>query len=540
MGSGNSAPTAFRLIDTGWGRVLDQAVAASCSEVRIVCPFIKERAVKRLLKGNRPDEVQVITRFNLADFGEGVSDTAALRLLLDQGAQIRGIRGLHAKLYLIGQCAIVTSANLTEAALSRNHEFGFVATHDDIVRRCNEYFDKLWQHAGRDLTADQLDSWDGQIADALAFRHRPASATGLGDQGTAVAMPSVPIPSTQGAPQVHDDELIRWAEAPQAFVKFFGESTNRADRDGPVLDEVDRSGCHWACTYPKGKRPRQVKDGAVMFMGRMMREPDDILIYGRAVAIRHQEERDDATAEDIARREWKVKWPHYVRVHHAEFLAGTLENGISLNKLMEELGHDAFAATQENAASGHGNTDPKRAYRQQAAVRLSSEGLDWLNARIEEAFGRHGRFGPDEFAQLDWPEVPKPTHPVRGGTGPGQEADVRAVVYDRLKVAARANTTVTYGEVAALAGLDMGRDDHRSQIATLLCDISESEHSQGRPMLSVVVVHGEHSEDAGMPGRGFFVLAKQLGVQRGEDNVTFFARELTRVQEEWSTDGDMA
>lgn len=392
------------LVDAGWISVLKDAVAADRSSLRIVCPFIKERAIRRLLKGTRSNHVHVITRFNLADFGEGVSDTGALRFLLDRGAQIRGIRGLHAKLYLIGQRAIVTSANLTEAALTRNHELGLVSTDGGIVKACNAYFEKLWNEAGADLTAAMLDAWDGKIADILAFRHRPTSTPGLTDQGTVVAMPGGPVSVTPPISQASDNERIRWTEAPQAFVKFFGESTNRADRDRLVLDEVRRSGCHWACTYPKGKRPRQVKDGAIMFMGRMMREPADILIYGRAIAIRHQEGRDDATADDIAQREWKTKWPHYVRVHHAEFLAGTLENGVSLNKLMDELGADAFAATQRNAARGEGNTEPRRAYMQQAAVRLSAEGLDWLNIRMEEAFVSHGRFGPTEFAQLDWPE----------------------------------------------------------------------------------------------------------------------------------------
>ena len=46
-------------------------------------------------------------------------------MLLDAGASIRGIQNLHAKLYLFGTSrAIITSANLTEAALTRNQEFG--------------------------------------------------------------------------------------------------------------------------------------------------------------------------------------------------------------------------------------------------------------------------------------------------------------------------------------------------------------------------------------------------------------------------------
>ena len=110
----------IRLVDAEWDQELSAAIRADPSEVRIVCPFIKERALERLLSA-RPGDVQVITRFNLADFADGVSDVEALRMLLDAGASIRGIRNLHAKLYLFGTSrAIITSANLTEAALTRN------------------------------------------------------------------------------------------------------------------------------------------------------------------------------------------------------------------------------------------------------------------------------------------------------------------------------------------------------------------------------------------------------------------------------------
>jgi hypothetical protein len=100
----------FRIVDTGWDKVLGDALRADSSRVRIVCPFIKKRAVARLLKRDKPKALQVITRFNLDDFSEGVSDIAALQLLLDKGAHIRGVRNLHAKLYLFGaNRAIVTS-----------------------------------------------------------------------------------------------------------------------------------------------------------------------------------------------------------------------------------------------------------------------------------------------------------------------------------------------------------------------------------------------------------------------------------------------
>jgi hypothetical protein len=72
----------------------------------------------------------------------------------------------------------------------------------------------------------------------------------------------------------------------------------------------------------------------------------------------------------------------YVRVHDAEFIGGPLANGISLNEMMTTLKSDSFAATQRNTAKGEGNIDPRRAYRQQAAVELSARSCAWLSERF--------------------------------------------------------------------------------------------------------------------------------------------------------------
>jgi PLD-like domain len=381
----------FRLVDTSWNAVLQDAIDSNRSGVQIICPFIKKHAAKRFLASRKPQAFQVITRFHLDDFANGVSDLAALRLLLENGAVIRGVRNLHAKLYLFGESrAIVTSANLTEAALFRNHEFGFVAEEAGIVNRCREYFDSLWGRAGPNLMLDRLAAWEAKVTAYLARGARPTTTTGLGDEGVEAGMAPEPI------------ELpVFVGDARQAFVKFFGESHNRASRSMAVLEEVSRSGSHLACTYPKGKRPRQVEDGALMFMGRMVKEPSDILIYGQAVGMRHVPGRDDASTADIALRPWKERWPHYVRVHHAEFVAGDLANGISLNELMNALQSNAFLATQRNVTKGKGNTDPRRAYMQKAAVELSPQARIWLSERLQCAFNLHGKLAPD--AILDCP-----------------------------------------------------------------------------------------------------------------------------------------
>src|SRR3954454_8813749 len=102
--------------------------------LRVISPFIKDPAVVRLVRRSRPMTIEVITRFSLPDFAAGVSDTSALRRILRTGGRVRGIRGLHAKLYICGsERAILTSANLTVAAMHQNREFGCVSTQKRFI-----------------------------------------------------------------------------------------------------------------------------------------------------------------------------------------------------------------------------------------------------------------------------------------------------------------------------------------------------------------------------------------------------------------------
>jgi len=387
----------FELVDSEWDRILDNAAAALTSELRIVCPFIKARTTHRLLRTGRPDLLQVITRFNLADFCDGISDPAALRTLMEAGAKLRGIKNLHAKLYVFDKNrAIVTSANLTEAALLRNLEFGFVSTDRTIVDCCLAYFDSLWPRAGSDLDAAVLKTWEDEIAKVRTTGARPSIRARLPDRGVVVGLVTAPVLIPP---------LV--ADAPQYFVKFFGSTGTRASRSETILSIVESSGCHFACTYPQGKRPRQVEDGAVMFVGRLVKKPGDILVFGRAVAVHHEAGGDDASPADLVRRPWKRKWPHYVRVHHGEFLAGTLAGAVSLNQLMTDLGGNAFTTTARNQARGKGNTNPRRSIQRQPAVQLSDQGRSWLNDRLETAFQARGKLATADLELLDWPSLPR-------------------------------------------------------------------------------------------------------------------------------------
>ena len=226
----------FRLVDSGWASELLDGVRVSAGRLRIVCPFIKERALNRLLELH-PKQVRVITRFNLAEFADGVSDIAALRNLLESGAVIRGIRNLHAKVYLFGaRRAIVTSANLTEGGLSHNPEFGVVTSDPAAIQACRKYFDLLWRHAGDDLSLDQLLTWDREVTRYLASRHGLEVTSELNDYGVDAGFDE---PLRGGSSNL-------FGEAPQAFVKLIGESHSRPPISLSTLEEIRDSCCEAA------------------------------------------------------------------------------------------------------------------------------------------------------------------------------------------------------------------------------------------------------------------------------------------------------
>ena len=384
----------IRLIDGGWGKEFADALRVDASELRIICPFIKLGALESLLS-HQPSKVQVITRFNLADFAEGVSDVAGLRKLLDSGASVRGVRNLHAKLYLFGESrAMITSANLTSAALAWNHEFGLITEDTSTISKCLAYFDSLWQRASNDLLLDQVDAWDKTVTNYWVCGGRPNLTAGLDDFGADVGV----------ADPTHVQMPTAVAEASQAFVKLMGMSDGRLDLSVSTMQEIREACCHWAVCYPSARRPIGVKDGAVIFMGRFTRNPNDIRVFGRAIGMKYKPGRDDATPDDIKHRSWREKWSRYIRVHDQEFVDGVMENGVSLNELMDTLGANSFASTQRNAALGKGNIIPRKAYSQQPAVELSAEGRLWLGVRLQEAFETYGTVSRNSLDELDWPD----------------------------------------------------------------------------------------------------------------------------------------
>jgi hypothetical protein len=100
-------------------------------------------------------------------------------------------------------------------------------------------------------------------------------------------------------------------------------------------------------------------------------------------------------------------------------------------------------------------------------------------------------------------------------------------IYEKLKEVARARELITYKEIAEFVGLDWSKDYGKCrQIFPVLGAVSTSEVEQGHPMLSAVAVR----QDIGIPGSGFFMLARDLGRYQGGDDYSFWLKERDEVR----------
>lgn len=101
--------------------------------------------------------------------------------------------------------------------------------------------------------------------------------------------------------------------------------------------------------------------------------------------------------------------------------------------------------------------------------------------------------------------------------------------YERLVETACSGRTITYDDLAREIGLDILNCDDRQELVRILEAIAFRENAAGRPLLTAVVVIPEIR----YPGKGFFILARELGFNHFDDERSYYHYELKRVYDFW-------
>ncbi|OAI13677.1 hypothetical protein A1359_12115 [Methylomonas lenta] len=98
----------------------------------------------------------------------------------------------------------------------------------------------------------------------------------------------------------------------------------------------------------------------------------------------------------------------------------------------------------------------------------------------------------------------------------------------RNRAARRHNQTISYTElVESLTAIQIGAHDPR--LSSFLEEIVIAEHTNGRPLITVLVVHATGDL---MPGDGFYDISEQLGFNVA-DSEAFWIAEFQRTLNYW-------
>ncbi len=343
--------------------------------LKIISPFVKEQVVRKIQSQFDFQDFELVTRFNLQDFAMKVSSLSGLKFSVESGARIFGIKELHSKVYLFDKrAAIITSANLTNGGLISNYECGIFFTDKNIIQNLHKYFNKLKTIASNKLTVEDCDDWETKLT---GIEVRKGKANTLPDYGAS---------------------LVKFDKTKNYYIKIFGNSDNRVTLDFPITKEIDSALCHYACGFPLKKQPQQVNEGDIIFMARMIENPNDYAIFGKAVALKYTKGRDKASEKEIAERPWKQHWPIYLRVKNPVFINGTMTDGIFLSDLISKFDYDSFPSTRQRYENGEKDIKPTRSLMRKAYVKLTHNSAEWLEQKLGEALSNIGQVD-DKFIQ---------------------------------------------------------------------------------------------------------------------------------------------
>lgn len=332
----------------------------------LISPFVTRNIVDHLLK-NGSANIKLITRFNLNDFRSKVSSLSALKTLVERGAEIKGIKNLHSKIYLFdNKSVIIGSANFTSGGFFNNYEYGIKTTDNNTIIKTATYFNNLWNLSQEILTLNKIEEWENKIRTSKT------------------------VPKTDELPDYGKTASIQTSTNRKYFIKLFGKTEHRVDLNFTSRDEIEGSHCHWALTFSGKKgRPRKYNDGDVVYMARML-HGTDYAIFGKGIALRHVDNRDVASDSDIEEIDWKEDWPIYIRVQNTEFVDSSMRNCPKMSELIDNLKYDSFNRTQKRYLEGEEDINVWASLRQQADVQISEIASEWLENKFQEARVKFG------------------------------------------------------------------------------------------------------------------------------------------------------
>ncbi|GCD10340.1 phospholipase D family protein [Clostridium tagluense] len=223
--------------------------------IRIISPFIGRTTAFKLaefLRNSPKVKCQIITRFYREDFIQGVSSIEGLNTLLDSGAELLALLGLHTKLYVFDKySAILGSANFTNGGFFTNHELSVFIDSDEVIgNECNMHFEELWNRikdtGEGQITKEWIEKEIVDVAKSSKGLIKGVSKGNFVKRGARLntepwtpvdeqPKDAIPVKITDILEEVLNSEIMQHSS--NAWLKFNSKSTDRLDNSVNFLRE---------------------------------------------------------------------------------------------------------------------------------------------------------------------------------------------------------------------------------------------------------------------------------------------------------------
>lgn len=355
--------------------------------INIISPFIGYETAKELVKIKKEKNVSInlITKFSSADFFAKASSIDAIKLLHENGIEIRAVKKLHTKLYLIDSYAMILgSSNFTRGGFVTNIElnvlFENTSESDDyseIIGKGRAYFDELKTRIPEKfiITGERIENEIAKFERNRNMQQRGLTFPKTDDFGyeftetlDSIKFIDVLENCFLGADDIHSAISTSW-------IKFEGYSDSRRTKPHELITKELENGkfkTHFS-TKPTG-----FKTGDLVFLGLLSYDEHDsptVMIYGYGT-VRKWEENQVMTPEEIEKDENGGRWRYYIYIENVRYIHDEVCNCVPFYDLTTNVGTNAFPKSVGT------DRDVRNIHQQKEKLRITEAAKNYLLAEL--------------------------------------------------------------------------------------------------------------------------------------------------------------
>ena len=355
-------------------------------EINIISPFIGIQTAKELIKIKKEKNLRInlITRFNRADFFTRVSSLEAIHLLNENNVLILAVKNLHTKLYIIDNDAMILgSSNFTNGGFLTNIELNvlFQNTNEDcaeIIGSGIAYFNEFKTNIPTEyiITEEKIQKETEFIE---LTRRQVGKQNGVNfKQDSNFGYEPKSVDSAILRPDLFESCFSEDIVAnTTAWLKFEGFSDERRMQGDVEINKSLENGMYksYFNTKPKG-----FKTGDLVFLAVAsynLENEKTVLIYGYGT-VRKWEENQVASDEERKLNPDRDRWPYYIYFENIKYIHDKACKCVPIYDLYENVGPDAFPGSVGT------NNDVHGMHRRREKLRITDKAKNYLLSELSK------------------------------------------------------------------------------------------------------------------------------------------------------------